>query len=244
MERKTSLLLLITHQLVFSLSLQHLLGGRWCSGPPSRRAPQLRYGRWLLLHVHQCICSWFSAWAGVRGLSYTPQRQGCFSGHLVRNPLRGHISQLHSCNTTWTPVGRPWCPRCVASLTPEPSSGAWHPPKRFCPLKHCATGGRTWRDDHMSGGCPSAACCWPSFFPGCAQISPVYLNSHLFSHKIRFSPAALCCYDNRLALLLLSHPCFSCIRTLPLILQPCSEDMTSSFNFCGRIHYLFCWQFL
>lgn len=130
------------------------------------------------------------------------------------------------------------------SLTSGPCSGAWPPLERLCPLKHCATGGTTWCDDHMSGGCPSAACCWPSFFPGCAQISPVYLNSHLFSHKIRFSPAALCCYDNRLALLLLSHPCFSCIRTLPLILQPCSEDMTSSFNFCSRIHYLFCWQFL
>lgn len=76
-----------------------------------------------------------------------------------------------------------------------------------------------------------AACYLSSLFPGCAQILPAYLNSHLFSHKIHFSPAALCCYDNRLALLLLSHPCFSCIRTLPLILQPCSEDMTSSFFF-------------
>lgn len=74
-----------------------------------------------------------------------------------------------------------------------------------------------------------ATCYLPSLLPGCARILPAYLNSHLFSHKIHFSPAALCCYDNRLALLLLSHPCFSCIRTLPLILQPCSKDMTSSF---------------
>lgn len=84
-----------------------------------------------------------------------------------------------------------------------------------------------------------AACYLSSLFPGCAQILPVYLNSHLFSHKIHFSPAALCCYDNRLALLLLSHPCFSCIRTLPLILQPCSKDITSSFIYFIRIHYLF-----
>lgn len=74
-----------------------------------------------------------------------------------------------------------------------------------------------------------ATCYLPSLFLGSARILPAYLNSHLFSHKIHFSPAALCCYDNRLALLLLSHPCFSCIRTLPLILQPCSKDMTSSF---------------
>lgn len=60
-----------------------------------------------------------------------------------------------------------------------------------------------------------AVCYLSSLLPGCAQILPAYLNSHLFSHKIHFSPAALCCYDNRLALLLLSHPCFSCIRTLP-----------------------------
>lgn len=73
-----------------------------------------------------------------------------------------------------------------------------------------------------------ATCYLPSLFLACARILPAYLNSHLFSHKIHFSPAALCCYDNRLALLLLSHPCFSCIRTLPLILQPCSKDMTSS----------------